>query len=119
MSRVDRGKRAQRAGAAAEDTVLRHYEESGHHMVARNWRGHGGEIDLIFRIGAELIFVEVKSSRTGAGASRLRPAQLARIQAAAEEFLGGQPAGLLTPMRIDLATVDGTGRVEVLQNLGV
>ena len=32
------------------------------------------------------------------------------------EFIGGEPAGQLTPVRFDLALVDGAGRIEILEN---
>jgi len=40
-----------------------------------------------------------------------------RLQDAAAEFLGGQPAGLDTPARFDVALVDGQGRVAVIENV--
>ena len=86
-------------------------------MVARRWRGQGGEIDLIVRDGAGLIFVEVKKSRCFArAAERLTPRQSARIQAAAEEFLGTQPRGSLTPVRFDLALMNAHGEIQILEN---
>ena len=47
-------------GLAAEAGVERRYCDSGGKVVARRWRGAAGEVDLIIRKGAELIFVEVK-----------------------------------------------------------
>ena len=41
---------------------------------------------------------------------------MARIYAAAEEFLGGEPTGQLTESRFDVALVDAMGRIEVLEN---
>jgi putative endonuclease len=41
---------------------------------------------------------------------------MARIYAAAAEFLAGEPNGALTPARFDVALVDGFGRIEVLEN---
>ncbi len=124
-----RGALAHQAGRLAEAQVARHYAARGMTVLATRWRGRGGEIDLILRDGeggadgrgAGLVFVEVKKARDlAAAAQRLRPAQMARLQAAAAEFLGGQPAGLDTPARIDVALVDAQGRVEVIENaLGV
>lgn len=111
------GARSYHAGLAAEDQVARLYSRSGRTVAARRWRGLSGEIDLIFRDGAEVIFIEVKQSRTHAqAAEHLTPRQMRRIYGAAEEFLGGEPAGALTPCRIDVALVDGMGRIEILEN---
>lgn len=117
MNRALRGKTAYLAGMAAEDSVARRYGECGHSVAARRWRGQGGEIDLILRNGAELIFVEVKQSASFArAAERVTERQLARIYSAASEFLAGEPAGLETPSRFDIALVDGRGRIDILEN---
>ena len=115
--RKARGLQNHLAGHAAEDSVARHYEERGVSICARNWRGSVGEIDIVGRDGAVMVFVEVKQSRThDLAASHVSPAQIDRIFASVEEYVGREPQGLLTDVRIDLALVDGQGRVEVLEN---
>jgi putative endonuclease len=105
------------AGHAAEASVALHYEERGIAICARNWRGITGEIDLIGRNGDEVIFVEVKQSRShDLAASHISQAQVHRIFATVDEFVANEPKGLLTDVRIDLALVDGQGRIEVLEN---
>jgi putative endonuclease len=102
---------------AAEDQVAQHYIRSGHVIAARRWRGEAGEIDLIARDGAVVIFIEVKQSRSHAvAADHLTPRQFARIYRAAAEFLAGEPAGELTEVRFDVALVDGTGQIEIIAN---
>ncbi len=104
-------------GEAAEDAVARHYEETGHELAARRWRSPAGEIDLILRKDGEVVFVEVKRARDLAiAAERLGARQIGRILQAAEAFLGGEPGGTDTPSRIDVALVDGTGRIAVIEN---
>jgi putative endonuclease len=116
-TRSARGRANYHAGHAAEGSVARHYEDRGIAICARNWRGITGEIDLIGRRGSEVIFVEVKQSRShDLAASHLSQAQIGRIFASVDEFLAGEPMGLLTDVRIDLALVDGQGRIEVLEN---
>lgn len=116
-ARQNRGARSYHAGFAAEDQVAQLYDRSGRAVCARRWRGQSGEIDLIARDGAEVIFIEVKQSRTHAqAAEHLTPQQMARLYNAASEFLAGEPAGQLTNVRFDLALVDGIGRIEVLEN---
>jgi putative endonuclease len=105
------------AGLSAEDQVAQLYDRSGRTVVARRWRGPGGEIDLIARDGAEVIFIEVKKARShAAAAERVTARQMARIYASAECFIGGEPAGAHTSVRFDVALVDGVGRIEVLEN---
>ena len=105
------------AGLAAEEIVSRTYAARGCTEAARRWRGTCGEIDLIFRDGDSVVFVEVKKSRTHAqAAQRVTRHQMDRICLAASEFVSGEPRGSLTPMRFDVATVDGTGCVTVVAN---
>ena len=104
-------------GFAAEDAVALLYERSGHEVVARRWRSTAGEIDLVMRKGGEVVFVEVKRAPDIArAAERLGARQLRRIFQAAELFLGGEPRGTDTPSRVDVALVDGIGRIEVIEN---
>ena len=106
-----------RAGLAAEDAVARHYSDAGQVLAATRWRGASGEIDLILRDGASVIFVEVKKAATHAEAAlRVTSRQTARICAAASEFLAGEPNGQNTESRFDVALVDCYGRIEVLEN---
>ncbi len=106
------------AGLAAEEAVARHYQAFGMRLCARRWRGAGGEVDLIFeQDGGALIFVEVKKGRSfDAAAHRLGARQMARIRAAASEFLATRPGGRLTEARLDVALVDGSGHVRVIEN---
>lgn len=106
------------AGMAAEEAVAGDYARRGHEVAARRWRGSGGELDLVFRDGEGLIVVEVKKARDFArAAARLTRAQLQRIYGAVSEYVAGEPRGQLTDVRLDLALVDGTGRVRIMENL--
>lgn len=117
QARKTRGMTNYLAGHAAEASVARHYEDRGISICARNWRGTGGEIDLIGRDGDVVVFVEVKQSRThDLAATHISQAQIGRIFATVEEFVANEPKGLLTDVRIDLALVDGQGRIDVLEN---
>lgn len=112
-----RGAMAFQAGWAAEDQVARHYDDLGEAICARRWRGTAGEIDLIARDGATVIFIEVKQSRTHeAAVAQLGQRQMQRIWDAASEFLAGEPNGQLTEVRLDVALVDGAGRVKVIRD---
>jgi len=105
------------AGLSAEDQVLAEYVRRGHAEQARRWRGAGGEIDLIVKDDDGLIFVEVKKSRDFArAAERLSLRQMHRIHASASEYLGRMPRGQDTPCRFDVALVDGSGAIEIIEN---
>lgn len=111
------GARSFHAGLAAEAAVARLYERNGLSVAATRWRSAAGEIDLIARDGAEVVFIEVKHSRSHAGAAeRLSSRQMARIYDAASLFLAGERAGQNTASRFDVALVDGQGRVKIIEN---
>lgn len=112
-----RGKTAFHAGVAAENRIAQDYERRGFAIARRRWRGKGGEIDLVIRDGAALIFVEVKQSRDFARAAQsLSARQMQRIYQSAEEYLAQEPNGSLTDVRFDVALVDGSGATQIIEN---
>jgi putative endonuclease len=105
------------AGLAAEGAIETHYARAGHAIAGRRWRGSGGEIDLIARDGDGLIFIEVKKSRNFAqAAERVSRRQMQRIYATASEFLAGEPYGQDTDVRFDVALMDASGEIQVIEN---
>lgn len=111
------GEVSYQSGLAAEAAVARHYAGSGRAIAATRWRGTGGEIDLIAREGARVVFIEVKKAAThAAAAARVTERQKMRIFSAASEFLAGEPGGQDTDCRIDVALVDAYGQIEIVPN---
>lgn len=107
-------------GLAAEDSVETHYVAMGYRILDRRWRGQGGEIDLVVQNDDGVVFVEVKKARTHAyAAERLSMRQLARICASGEDYCGQKMPDVLIDMRVDLATVDAQGTVQVLPNISI
>jgi len=49
-----------RQGAQAEQLAAQYLQQQGLKLIAQNYRGRFGEIDLIMHDGATLVFVEVK-----------------------------------------------------------
>ena len=71
---------------AAADFLL----ARGYHVLERNFRCRGGEIDLIALDGGTLVFVEVKVRRTlarGAPIEAVTAVKQARVRRAAQEYL--------------------------------
>lgn len=113
-----RGQVSYRDGLAAEAQVSAQYQLNGYTLRAERWRSDGGEIDLIFEKGGEIVFVEVKKATSvDVALTRLSQRQLSRLMASAEVFLGSETRGLLTPSRFDLAAVGGLGSVDILENI--
>lgn len=105
------------AGLAAEQAVARTYERMGRPILASRWRGQGGEIDLVAQQDDAVVFVEVKKARShDLALGRVSRRQARRIMAAASEYVGTLATGQLTHMRFDVATVDETGDVRLLEN---
>ena len=114
-----KGLRNYEDGLAAEAAVSRYYVDRGAEILAERWRGKSGEIDLICTSlnREDFVFVEVKKSRTASSAAAsLSQKQLGRISRAAEEYIA-QNASPFSTLRIDLATVDQAGRIDILENL--
>lgn len=115
--RRNRGQTAYHAGLAAEKRIAQDYARRGFPLARERWRGRAGEIDLILRDGAGLIFVEVKQARDfDRAAESLSARQMRRLYSAAEEFLGSEPAGSLTDVRFDVALVNGQGETRIIEN---
>ena len=53
-------------GISGEEVAAAWYVSQGYEVLARNWRCRTGELDLILRKGAEVVFCEVKSRATAA-----------------------------------------------------
>ena len=79
-------------GAAAEAAVADALVADGWTVLARNWRGAGGEIDIVVERDSKLRFVEVKA-RTGpddlAGLEAIGEHKKRKLRVAAEAFLAG------------------------------
>ena len=100
--------RKQEQGRAWEDMALAYLERRGLVLVEANFRCKLGEIDLILRDGATLVFVEVRQRAAGApvsAAASIGPAKMRRIIRAAQVYL--QRFSRLPPCRIDVVAIDG------------
>lgn len=110
------GRQAEAWGRAAEAAVAAWYLDRGARFVAERVRTKAGEIDLVFELDAQMIFVEVRARRTLAAAlESAAPEKLRRVGAAAEAFLAGRGT-LDVSARIDVAAVDRRGGLEVVEN---
>lgn len=52
-------------GNRSEQLACSFLEQKGYHLLQKNFSSRWGEIDLIFRKGQDLIFVEVRSKSSG------------------------------------------------------
>jgi putative endonuclease len=113
----------QELGRDGEQAAAEYLTERGIQVVSRNWRCRYGEIDIIAREGAVLVFCEVKTRRgTGFGIplEAITPVKLARIRRLAALWLE-ETGGHRGPIRIDAVGVlrhaDGRREIEHLRGV--
>lgn len=102
-------------GREAETLAAQYLERHGLRVVARNFRVRSGEIDLICRDGATLVFVEVRLRSRGdfgGAAASITAEKRRRIVLAASHYLLGRPP---CDCRFDCVLLDGQ-RLEWLKN---
>jgi putative endonuclease len=86
---------------------VRHLEDAGYAVLARNWRSRAGELDVVATRDGVVVFVEVKTGRTftyGPPALAVTPVKAARIRAVAQEWLESSGLGAV-PQRFDVVSV--------------
>ena len=94
-------------GFRGESLALAVLERAGYAIVATGYRTAAGEIDIIARDGACLVFVEVKARRTierGTPAEAVTPQKQRRIIAMARDFLARHKTDA-TECRFDVVAI--------------
>jgi len=95
-----------RTGISAESRAAAFLITKGFRILARRWRSPVGEIDIVARRRALLVFVEVKARDTIDDAAwSVTPRQRARIIAAAEVWLARFPDPRIQDIRFDAVLV--------------
>ena len=80
-------------GGRGETAVCKYLEESGHEIVARNWKNKYCEIDIVSRFNGILCFTEVKYRRAGHGLDAIDKKKLEKMRFAAEFYLAKNGGG--------------------------
>lgn len=100
-------------GRWGEWVALRHLLAMGWDVVARNWRGRGGEVDLIAWHESWLVFVEVKTSLLPSPflpEERVDPEKQRRLEYLANEFTWRHELEE-APVRLDVIAVETRDQV--------
>ena len=103
IDRSDIGARVERAAAAL-------LQQHGLIAVAANARYRDGELDLVMRDGATVVFVEVRHRRSaghGGGAASVDAGKRRRLVRAAQRFLLEHPQFAEQPCRFDVVDASG------------
>jgi len=98
----------QMQGQAGEQRALAYLAQHGLKLVEANFHCKGGEIDLILRDGAALVFVEVRQRAAGThggAAASITAAKIRRVVRAAQTYL--LRFERVPPCRIDVVAIDG------------
>jgi putative endonuclease len=99
---------AKALGHEGEDAAADYLRSLGFTILQRNFRGPGGEIDIIARDGACIVFIEVKARRSrafGSALSAVDARKRRRIRAVAEDYL--QFFAPAMKARFDVLAIDG------------
>ena len=107
------------AGSAAERAAAEFLRQRGYHILERNFRCRGGEIDLIALDGGTLVFIEVKMRRTlarGTPIEAVTPLKQSRVRRAAQSYLAfsGQ---VFARIRFDVMAVAQTRKTTDITHL--
>lgn len=108
---------SQQRGQLAEDWACEYLQAQGFQLLSRNYRLRGGEIDLIGREGAYLIFVEVRyrtSERFGGAVHSIDLRKQQRIIRTAQHYLMRHSVDL--PCRFDVIAIDQTQQITWIKN---
>ena len=103
-----------------EEAAVQYLSRAGYAVVDRNYRCPAGEVDVVARVGRELVFAEVRT-RTGPAfgtpEDSITPPKAAKMSACALTYLAERGAGP-TSWRVDFIAVDVRGgRVTQIRHL--
>lgn len=80
-------------GKRSEALACEYLQRRGLQLLARNWRSRFGEIDLVFRHGDTIVFVEVRlrtSASHGSAGESIDRRKRAKLLAAARLYMAGK-----------------------------
>ncbi|HYC47501.1 MAG TPA: YraN family protein [Burkholderiales bacterium] len=107
-----------RLGIPGEDMAVAFLEARGLTVLQRNYRCRLGEIDLVARDGAMMVFVEVrkrKSSAFGGAAASITAAKRVKLLKAARHYISRLRTA--PPCRFDALLIEGEPpRIEWIRN---
>ncbi|WP_342769024.1 YraN family protein [Solilutibacter pythonis] len=98
------------SGHAAEAAAERYLRARGLRFLARNKRYCDGELDLVMRDDATLVFIEVRfraDDGFGGAAASITPTKRRRLVRAASRFLAAHPQWAALPARFDVVAASG------------
>jgi putative endonuclease len=102
------------AGAQAEQWAAQYLQQQGLKLIAQNYRGRFGEIDLIMQDGMSLVFIEVRLRRNtgfGGAVASIDTRKQQRIIRTAQQYLA--TLANTPPCRFDVVLMDDVQGVQM------
>ena len=103
------GRERKDLGDYGEGLARRAYEQAGYAVLAQNWRGNAGEIDLVLARDGCVVVCEVKTrtnERYGVPAEAVDWRKQRRLRKLAAEFLAANKPSCRT-VRFDVVSIIG------------
>ena len=103
-------------GDYGEALARRAYEQAGYAVLAQNWRGNAGEIDLVLERDGCVVVCEVKTRATeryGVPAEAVDWRKQRRLRTLAVEFLAAHKPSCRT-VRFDVVSIV-SGRLHIIE----
>lgn len=108
--------RTQALGRYGEERAANYLHDLGYEIIERNWRSSSGEIDLIAKSDATVVFVEVKTRR-GSGYGHpfeaITSDKLSRMRALVQEWRAATGAHSLKVRMDAISVMVSGGRVAI------
>ncbi len=104
-------------GAEAEQVAAQFLQRHGLTLTHANYRCRFGEIDLILRDGATLVFAEVRQRSRGdfgGAAASIDARKQQRLILTAQHYLANLPSA--PSCRFDAVLLDGAGNIDWIKN---
>ena len=98
-------------GQDAEQACCRYLQQQGLKLLAQNYHGRRGELDLVMRDRNTVVFVEVryrKSAAFGGALESITPGKQQKLRLTAEQYL--QQETSLKNGRFDVVAMTGKGQ---------
>jgi len=102
-------------GDYGENAVAGYLEAKGYHILKRNFKANGGEIDIITKDGEYIVFIEVKyrtNANYGEAAEAVDFSKSRRIISAAKQYLHKNDKWE-HPCRFDIIEVFGKEQLNI------